>query len=51
MNNLLQGLNVFLIGIMGAGKTTVGQLLANKLGYQFLVTDFLIENVASKKFS
>jgi shikimate kinase len=48
VNNLLQGLNVFLIGMMGAGKTTVGQLLANKLGYQFFDTDVLIEKVARK---
>ena len=51
MNNLLQGLNVFLIGMMGAGKTTVGQLLANKLGYQFFDTDVLIEKVARKTIS
>lgn len=27
--------NVFLIGPMGAGKTTIGKLLAQKLGYVF----------------
>lgn len=35
-------LNVLLIGFMGCGKTTVGQLLARQLGFQFLDTDHLI---------
>jgi shikimate kinase len=48
MNNLLKGLNVYLIGMMGSGKTTVGKLLAEKLKYRFLDTDFLIENVTQK---
>ncbi len=48
MNNLLQGVNVYLIGMMGSGKTTVGQLLAQKLGYRFFDTDVLLENVAQK---
>ena len=48
MNDLLQGINVFLIGMMGVGKTTVGHLLARKLGYHFLDTDTLIEKVTGK---
>ncbi|HEY9905203.1 MAG TPA: shikimate kinase, partial [Candidatus Sericytochromatia bacterium] len=32
MNDLLKGLNVFLIGMMGVGKTTVGRQLARQLG-------------------
>ena len=48
MSDLLQGLNVFLIGMMGAGKTTVGLLLAEQLGYSFVDTDVLIEKVAGK---
>lgn len=48
MNNLLKGLNVYLIGMMGSGKTTVGKLLAEKLQYRFLDTDLLIENVTQK---
>ena len=35
--------NVFLIGPAGAGKTTVGKLLAEQLGLQFLDTDAEIE--------
>lgn len=34
--------------MMGSGKTTVGQLLAQKLGYRFFDTDVLIERVAGK---
>jgi len=35
--------NVFLIGPMGAGKTTVGKMLADALGLEFLDTDREIE--------
>lgn len=34
--------NVVLTGFMGVGKTTVGKMLAKKLGYQFVDTDDLI---------
>jgi shikimate kinase len=34
---------VFLIGYMGAGKTTLGKQIAKKLGYTFLDTDAWIE--------
>lgn len=48
MNDLLEGINVFLIGMMGSGKTTVGSLLASQLGYRFCDSDVLIEQVAGK---
>ncbi|AFY76832.1 shikimate kinase [Pleurocapsa sp. PCC 7327] len=48
MTNLLQGVSVFLVGIMGTGKTTVGQILAQQLGYRFFDTDVLIERVAGQ---
>lgn len=35
--------NVVLTGFMGTGKTTVGRVLAELLGYQFVDTDRVIE--------
>lgn len=34
---------IFLVGFMGAGKTTVGRALAALLGYEFLDTDAAVE--------
>jgi len=38
--------NVFLIGLMAVGKSTVGRLLAQNLGYTFYDTDQVIEERA-----
>nr|WP_189569209.1 bifunctional shikimate kinase/3-dehydroquinate synthase AroKB [Pseudoduganella plicata] len=35
--------NVFLVGLMGAGKTTIGRMLARKLGLRFVDSDHEIE--------
>ncbi|NLJ96140.1 MAG: shikimate kinase [Clostridiales bacterium] len=35
--------NIILIGFMGSGKSSVGKLLANKVNYDFMDTDELIE--------
>ena len=42
---------VFLIGFMGAGKSTTGKLLAAALEYQFVDLDAAIELVAGKSIS
>jgi shikimate kinase len=39
---------VVLVGTMGAGKTTVGRLVAKAVGAEFLDTDHLVEERASK---
>ena len=38
--------NVFLVGLMAVGKSTVGRLLAQQLGYDFYDTDQVIEERA-----
>ncbi len=35
--------NIFLVGFMGAGKSTIGRILADKLGYSFCDADAYIE--------
>lgn len=34
---------IFLVGFMGAGKSTVGRIVAEMLGYDFIDLDYLIE--------
>ena len=44
----LQGVNLYLIGMMGCGKSAVGRPLAEALGYRFLDADTSVEQVAGK---
>ncbi len=48
MGNLLQGVSVYLIGMMGSGKTTVGKQLAKDINYRFIDTDQTIEAIAKQ---
>jgi shikimate kinase len=45
-NAILRGVNLYLIGMMGSGKSTVGRILAERLDYQFFDSDQLIEQVS-----
>jgi shikimate kinase len=45
-NAMLRGVNLYLIGMMGSGKSTVGRILAESLDYQFFDSDQLIEQVS-----
>jgi shikimate kinase len=44
----LQGTSLFLVGMMGTGKSTVGKMMSQALGYCFFDTDALIEQLAGK---
>ncbi|MGD1901546.1 MAG: shikimate kinase [Geitlerinemataceae cyanobacterium] len=44
----LKGINVYLVGMMGAGKSTIAKLLARQLGYRCLDTDTIVEQVSGK---
>ena len=43
--------NIFLVGFMGAGKTTVGRILARKLGWRYCDADKVIETAAGKSIT
>ncbi len=44
----LQGLNLYLVGMMGAGKSAVGRPLADALGYRFVDADTVLEGAAGR---
>lgn len=48
LSKQLKGTNLYLIGMMGSGKTTIGRLLAAHLGYQFFDTDAVIEQTTGR---
>jgi shikimate kinase len=47
----LQGLNLYLVGMMGAGKSAVGRPLAQALGYRFIDADTTLEETAGRTIS
>jgi len=44
----LKGLNLYLVGMMGAGKSAVGKPLARALGYRFLDADATLEQTTGR---
>ena len=47
----LQGINIYLIGMMGCGKSSVGPALAELLGYRFIDADGVIAAAAGCSIS
>lgn len=43
--------NIVLVGFMGTGKSTVGRVIAQKLGFHFIDTDDVIEQTSKAKIS
>jgi len=41
--------NIALVGFMGTGKSTVGQIVASMLNFDFLDTDEMIEDISGKR--
>ena len=49
--DLLRGANLYLVGMMGVGKTTVGRIVAKELKYHFFDTDSVIAQVANQSIA
>ncbi len=48
---LLRGRPIVLVGLMGAGKTSIGRRLADKMGLPFVDADHEIEAAAGKSIA
>jgi len=44
----LAGANLYLVGMMGCGKSSTGRILARKLGYRWLDADQVLETAAGR---
>jgi shikimate kinase len=42
---------IFLVGMMGSGKTLIGKMLARELGWRFADTDYFVERRERKRVS
>ena len=49
LKNELRGCSLFLVGMMGSGKSTLGKMLANTLKYAFLDSDSVVELAHDKR--
>ena len=45
LRKILGGRNLYLVGMMGSGKTSTGPLLAKALGYRFIDSDLVVEQL------
>ena len=48
---IIKGRSIFLIGMMGCGKSSTGNILAQMLQYKYIDLDLLIEKVAKKSIT
>ena len=48
LSERLGGINIYLVGMMGAGKSSVGRPLADALGYRFVDADQVLEQAAGR---
>ena len=55
LSKLLKGTSIYLVGMMGTGKSSVGDVLARNLGYRFIDTDdaaeFMLEMPIAEFFN
>ncbi len=51
LRKILGGRNLYLVGMMGSGKTSTGPLLAKQLGYRFIDSDSVIEQLIGSSIS
>ena len=51
VHDMLQGNSLYLVGMMGSGKSTVGRLVGKALKYPLLDTDALIEQSSKASVS
>ena len=50
LRSRLGGRNLYLVGMMGSGKSSSGRPLAQALGYGFVDADAVIEQVAGRSY-
>ena len=43
--------NLVLVGMMGSGKSSIGKILSEKLGFEFIDTDNKIEEIENSTVS
>lgn len=51
IKKIIPGNNIILGGLRGTGKTTIGKILAKKIGFNFIDTDDLVEQSENKKIA